>query len=98
MTSDFPDLLPQREKPHPLWFKALCVLGALVFFALGVVGWLIPLVTGVPFYAVAFVLLGMVSERMRRWVNRAERRLPHAARRALRRALARMSWRSRRAD
>jgi uncharacterized membrane protein YbaN (DUF454 family) len=67
-----------------MWLKVLCILGAAICFALGVVGWLVPLVTGVPFYAVALLLLGMVSDRARRWINQLERKLPDAARRALR--------------
>src|SRR5262245_18285019 len=98
MSADLPDLLPPRDKPQPLWFKALCILGAVVFFLLGIVGWLIPLVTGVPFYAVALLLLGMVSDRMRRWINRAERKLPDVVRRALRKALGRPLHRTGHAD
>ena len=48
MPPDLPDLL--RPGGHrPLWIRALCLLGSLVFFALGVVGWLIPILTGLPF-------------------------------------------------
>ena len=54
---------------------------------LGIVGWLVPVVTGLPFYAAALVLLAVASERVRGWINRLERRLPRAVRRALRRAV-----------
>jgi hypothetical protein len=87
MSPELPDLLEPRQRRNPLWFRALCVLGALVFFLLGVVGWLIPVVTGIPFYAVGLVLLGMASDRTRRWINQLERRMPESARRALRRFL-----------
>ena len=58
----------------------LYVSGALVCFVLGVIGWLIPVVSGLPFYARGLLLLGMASSRAARWVNRLDRRLPHAVR------------------
>lgn len=80
---ELPDLLPALVK-RALWVRALCVAGALVCFALGVVGWLIPVVTGLPFYAVGLLLLGMASSRVARWINRMDRRLPLAVRIKLR--------------
>jgi uncharacterized membrane protein YbaN (DUF454 family) len=90
MPADLPDLL-RRNGHRPLWVRVLCLLASLVFFALGVVGWLIPVVTGIPFYAVALLLLALSSDRMGDWVNRTERRLPHGMRVAIRRALARVT-------
>ena len=80
---ELPDLLPSRVK-RALWVRALCVAGAVVCFALGVVGWLIPVVTGLPFYAIGLLLLGMASGRVARWINRMDRRLPLAVRIKLR--------------
>jgi uncharacterized membrane protein YbaN (DUF454 family) len=64
--------------------RVVLVAGALACFVAGVVGWLIPVVTGLPFYAAGLVLLGMASERLRAWINRGERRLPGSLRRGLR--------------
>jgi uncharacterized membrane protein YbaN (DUF454 family) len=90
MPPDLPDLL--RTGGHrPLWVRLLCLLGALIFFVLGVVGWLIPILTGVPFYAVALLLLAVSSDRVGDWVNRMERRLPHRSRVAIRRVLTRVT-------
>ncbi len=61
-------------------------------FGLGVVGWLIPVVTGIPFYVAAIVLLAMASERARGWVNTLERRLAHDTRVAMRRWLHRIPF------
>jgi uncharacterized membrane protein YbaN (DUF454 family) len=83
-----PDLLRLRTPPSRLR-AAIFILGALVCFALGVVGWLIPVVTGLPFYVLGLILLGLVSDRMRRLVNSMERRLPEAVRRRVREAIAR---------
>lgn len=87
--SELPDLLPVQGHRRPLWVRALCLVGAAVFAALGVVGWLIPVVTGIPFYVVAIVLLAVASDRARRWVNALERKLPHGSRVALRRWIGR---------
>ncbi len=70
-----PDLLPQKDR-KPALLRLLWVAGALVFFALGVVGWLVPVVTGVPFYIVGFLLLAGASERVRLWLNRVEKNFP----------------------
>jgi hypothetical protein len=59
-------------------------------FAAGFVGWLIPVVTGLPFYAVGLALLAAASPRARRWINRLERRLPEKLRWRLRRTLRRV--------
>lgn len=66
------------------------MLGAGVFFLLGVLGWLVPVVTGIPFYLVGLVLLGMASDRVLGWINRLERTLPVGWRLALRRGLRRI--------
>ena len=55
-------------------------MGALFCFVLGIIGWLIPVVTGLPFHAAALVLLGLASRRVARWINRLERRFPHRVR------------------
>jgi hypothetical protein len=65
-------------------------VGALGFSALGLVGWLVPVVTGIPFYAAALVLLGLASARARAWINRAEGALPRRMRVGLRRGLRRI--------
>ena len=88
MAEPIPDLLRPRP-PEPRWRAALFIVGALVCFALGVVGWLIPIMSGLPFYALGLILLGLVSDRMRRLVNSLERRLPESARRRARGIIAR---------
>lgn len=84
------DLLAPHERPRPTWVRALCIAGAVVFFLLGIVGWLVPVVTGVPFYLVSLALLGLASDRILLWVNRQERKLPHRWRTELRRALGKL--------
>jgi len=87
------DLLQPHTTARSRWLRACCLAGAGVFFLLGLLGWLIPLVTGIPFYVVALLLLGAASDRARRWINKTERRLPDDWRLALRRALAKVRGR-----
>lgn len=90
---ELPDLLAARAHTPSAWLKALYVLGAVVCFALGIVGWLVPLVTGLPFYVIGIVLLGLASNRVRRLINRLERRLTPSWRSRIRRALRRVPGR-----
>lgn len=83
-------LLSNDAKARPAWKRALLLGGALLCFVLGVVGWLIPVVTGVPFYIVGFALLAAASPRCARALNRAEARLPHRWRVRLRKLSAKV--------
>jgi uncharacterized membrane protein YbaN (DUF454 family) len=56
----------------------------------GFFGWLLPVMTGIPFFALGLVLVAMGSGRARRWVNRIEDRLPARLRSWLRRLLSRV--------
>jgi len=88
MAPDPPDLLREPEHHRPLWMRVLYVAGAGIFFALGIVGWLIPVMTGIPFYVAGLALLALASDNARHFINRLERRLPRRVRWALRRGLA----------
>jgi hypothetical protein len=84
---ELPDLLEERTTRRPTWVRVLCIIGAVLLFILGIAGWLIPVITGIPFYIAGLVLLGMASDRARGWINRLERKLPHRWRWNLRRGL-----------
>ncbi|MCC7014738.1 MAG: hypothetical protein IT454_19405 [Planctomycetes bacterium] len=79
------DLIEAQRPALPPVRRALYLAGGIVCMILGVVGWLVPIVTGVPFYILGFALLGLASPRAARWVNALDRRLPLRARLALRR-------------
>jgi hypothetical protein len=85
-----PDLLREQDGRHPFWLRVIFLAAALVCLAAGVVGWLIPVVSGIPFYAAGLVFLGLASDRTRRFINRLERRLAERTRRRVRRLLARV--------
>lgn len=76
VAEELPDLI-QQDGVRPGMVKRVALLAAaLVFVVLGIVGWLLPIVTGIPFYILALVCAGMASRRVAGWVNRHERRLP----------------------
>ena len=87
MTPPLPDLLRERDGRHPFWLRAVFLVAAVVCLALGVVGGLIPVVTGIPFYAAGLVFLGLASDRTRRFINRMERKLSENTRRRMRRII-----------
>jgi hypothetical protein len=85
--AELPDLLKEQRGSRPLWRRILYVAAAVFCFLAGIFGWLIPVMTGIPFYIVGFVFLAMASDRAAGWVNRLERRLPESWRKGLRRAI-----------
>jgi hypothetical protein len=87
MTPPLPDLLRAQDERHPFWLRVIFLGAAVVCFALGVVGWLIPVITGIPFYAAGLVFLGLASDRTRRFINRMERKLSEKTRRRMRRII-----------
>jgi hypothetical protein len=93
MTPPLPDLLRAPDGRHPFWLRVVFLGAAVVCLALGVVGWLIPVMTGIPFYAAGLVFLGLASDRTRRFINRMEHRLSENTRRRMRRVIAKIPGR-----
>ena len=85
---DPPDLLREQKHHRPFWVRVLCFAGACIFFVLGILGWLIPVLTGIPFYVAGLALLALASDSARRLINRLEGRLPRRLRWAVRHGLA----------
>jgi len=83
-SEEFPDLLKVPSEGKPFWLRAVLFLGAAVCMLLGVVGWLVPVITGIPFYILGLVLLGMAHPPLARWVNLKERGLSPRIRKVLR--------------
>jgi uncharacterized membrane protein YbaN (DUF454 family) len=86
-----PDLVPERDNGYPTWKRTALLVGGALCIVLGVIGWLMPIVTGIPFYIAGFVLLGLASVRMARTINALDRKLPDRVRQALRRAFPKSS-------
>ena len=81
---ELPELLAERPKRLHVTWRVLALVGGALFMLLGVLGWLIPVVTGIPFYIIGLGLFGMASRRARRWINELEQHLPTKARLFLR--------------
>ena len=79
-SSPLPDLLREQDGRHPFWLRVVFLGAAFVCLVLGVVGWLIPVITGIPFYAAGLVFLGLASDRTRRLINRMEHKLSESLR------------------
>ena len=79
-----PDLLDEQGPRRHYALRVLLLAGAVLCVALGIVGWLIPVLPGFPFYIAAAVMAGMASRRVAAFLNRQERRLPRRARLLLR--------------
>lgn len=86
---ELPNLLPERDNGYPTWKRTALFTAGSVCMVLGVIGWLVPVVTGIPFYIAGLALLGLASVRAARAINVLERKLPLRARRMLRRAMPR---------
>jgi hypothetical protein len=68
-----PDLLGDPHGEHPMLRRVLWGLGAAGCFVLGVVGWLVPIITGIPFYMLGIVLAAKAVPPFGHWINRKER-------------------------
>jgi ABC-type uncharacterized transport system permease subunit len=85
-----PPLLKIRRTRRSLLKRLLLIGAAILCFITGIFGWLIPVVTGIPFYLAGLILLAMASPRVLEWINRAEARLSTKWRRRLRAGLAKV--------
>lgn len=79
------ELILPPKRQHPLWRRVLFVIGAFFFMLLGIIFWIAPIITGIPFWIAAFIMLAMVSQKIRRGINWCDRKLPRRMRIALRR-------------
>lgn len=84
------DLLRPGREARPAIVRVFLLLAGIVFIALGIIGWLIPVVTGIPFWIIGIVLLAGASVTIRRWINGWERKLSRPKRVKLRRLLAKI--------
>jgi uncharacterized membrane protein YbaN (DUF454 family) len=75
-----PDLISCDGPDRGVWKRIGLISASVAFFSLGIVGWVIPVMTGVPFHVLGLITLGMASKPIARTVNRWERRLPHRLR------------------
>ena len=88
--TSFPPLLRIRKTRKSLLSRVLLVGAAILCFIAGILGWLLPVITGIPFYVLGLILLGMASSSVRDWINRSEAKLPPRWRKLLRNGIARI--------
>ncbi len=81
---ELPALLSEDGAERGMAMRIVLLFVAVLCFVLGVVFWLVPVMTGIPFWILGFIVLGMASRSAACWVNRQERRLPRRARLLLR--------------
>ena len=79
-----PDLVKVEPRERSPLARVGLLLVALLCFVLAIIGWLVPVVTGIPFWIAGFFVLSMASRRAARWINRTEARLPRRWRLLLR--------------
>jgi hypothetical protein len=78
------DLLPRR-RPHRSATKRVVHLSiGIGLIVIGIVFAILPIVPGWPLTIVGLVYISMADDRVRRWLNRGDRRLPGGVRRGLR--------------
>ncbi|MFT4538781.1 MAG: hypothetical protein ACI841_002117 [Planctomycetota bacterium] len=90
------DLFPSAKGDLSAVHRLGLLVGATICFLLGIIGWLVPVITGIPFYIVGAVLLGMALPPVGRRLNQWERGLRLERRLRLRRFLDKLSLRKRR--
>ncbi len=94
---DLPDLLKIPAVARSPWVRLLLALGGTLCMVLGLVGWLVPVVTGLPFYLAGMLLLSMSHPPLGVWINRKERTISPRVRLLFRPRL-RKQWRSAASD
>jgi hypothetical protein len=84
---NFPPLLRIRRTRRSPVKRVLLIGAAVLCFGAGILGWLVPVITGIPFYIAGLILLAMASPRVLEWINQAEARLSPKWRKRLREGL-----------
>jgi Flp pilus assembly protein TadB len=78
------DLLSPTPAERSIVRRAWLIALGCTLFLLGIVFWLTPVMTGIPFWLAGLVCLAKVSDRIRRVVNAGDRILPNRLRKMLR--------------
>jgi hypothetical protein len=81
---EIPKLIETDPGQRSLGARVALASGAVVVLILGVIGWILPIVPGLPLIVVGLGMLGLCSRRAASWINATEARLPRRIRLALR--------------
>ena len=69
------------EKPsrcRPLWKRIIYPLVGMILIILGIIGWLVPIIPGVPLIIIGLPLFVCISPRLELWVRRQMRDIGQA--------------------
>ncbi len=80
----FPDLVPEAPSPRSVGARVGLAIVGVCLLILGVVGWVLPFVPGVPLLLLGVGLLAALDARVARGLNKLDRRMPARLRSALR--------------
>ncbi len=78
------ELLPARVATVSMTRRLVLIVAGIVLIILGIIGWLLPVMTGVPFWVAGLICLSQASERCRRLINFGDSKLPGRVRGVLR--------------
>jgi len=82
--TELPDIVRVGLQERGTLARMGLLIATLVCFVLAIVGWLVPVLPGIPFWILGFFTLSMASRRAARWINRQEAKLPRRWRLLLR--------------
>jgi len=74
--SEIPDFLPEDKGDSGFLKKCFFVVGGLVLIVLGIVGWVLPFLMGVPLIAAGLAMAAVAIPGLRKLVNSLEAKLP----------------------
>lgn len=80
----FGELVPPFVGERSLVRRVTLITVGVVLLFLGIVFWLMPVMTGIPFWVAGLICLAKASEKVRVLVNGGDRRLPARLRKILR--------------
>lgn len=82
--SNLPGLLPEDKGDPGFLKKCMYVFGGLGLIVFGIVGWILPVLIGIPFIVGGLAMLSVAFKPLRKWVNYCEAKLPRSWRLYLR--------------
>ncbi len=73
---DLSELIPEEKNDSGLLKKCILVIGGLGLIVLGIIGWILPVLIGVPFVIGGLAMLSVAFKPLRKWVNAWDAKLP----------------------
>ncbi|MCB9833581.1 MAG: DUF454 family protein [Planctomycetes bacterium] len=96
--SEIPDLLPPRSRRRSIPVRVAALAAGVILFAVGIAGWILPFMPGVPFLVASAAMFAVGSRTLAELINKIEKKLPERVRVQLRPRLKRQRQANRRVD